>query len=213
MEPSESDPVRMRPFVVSYSTPSGMKPPRSATTMAGGRSSVGMDASASGIEASGSGEGGSGSAPHPANMAAATAVTSTWLRIAETPQVLLSVENSPEQRWRTLSPSPVRLQLPVNVWHAALSLSRSIPGSLAGVSLGAWGRPLRAPGLRGMSKGSLEYSPLGCHTRRLVRQFCPPATVLIQENMRPFGTTKALFMTVWRPSTRSAENSCGIRQG
>ena len=24
---------------------------------------------------------------------------------------------------------------------------------------------------------------------------------------------KALFMTVWRPSTRSAENSCGIRQG
>ena len=27
------------------------------------------------------------------------------------------------------------------------------------------------------------------------------------------GVTKALFMTVWRPSTRSAENSCGIRQG
>ena len=26
-------------------------------------------------------------------------------------------------------------------------------------------------------------------------------------------TTKALFMTVWRPSTRSAEHSCGIRQG
>ena len=26
-------------------------------------------------------------------------------------------------------------------------------------------------------------------------------------------TDKALFMTVWRPSTRSAENSCGIRQG
>ena len=26
-------------------------------------------------------------------------------------------------------------------------------------------------------------------------------------------TLKALFMTVWRPSTRSAENSCGIRQG
>ena len=25
--------------------------------------------------------------------------------------------------------------------------------------------------------------------------------------------TKALFMTVWRPSTRSAENSCGMRQG
>ena len=25
--------------------------------------------------------------------------------------------------------------------------------------------------------------------------------------------TRALFMTVWRPSTRSAENSCGIRQG
>ena len=24
---------------------------------------------------------------------------------------------------------------------------------------------------------------------------------------------KALFMTVWRPSTRSAENSYGIRQG
>ena len=24
---------------------------------------------------------------------------------------------------------------------------------------------------------------------------------------------RALFMTVWRPSTRSAENSCGIRQG
>ena len=29
-----------------------------------------------------------------------------------------------------------------------------------------------------------------------------------------YGTVaKALFMTVWRPSTRSAENSCGIRQG
>ena len=27
------------------------------------------------------------------------------------------------------------------------------------------------------------------------------------------GLLKALFMTVWRPSTRSAENSCGIRQG
>ena len=27
------------------------------------------------------------------------------------------------------------------------------------------------------------------------------------------GRTKALFMTVRRPSTRSAENSCGIRQG
>ena len=27
------------------------------------------------------------------------------------------------------------------------------------------------------------------------------------------GTTKALFMTVWRPRTRSAEHSCGIRQG
>ena len=26
-------------------------------------------------------------------------------------------------------------------------------------------------------------------------------------------STKALFMTVWRPSTRSAENRCGIRQG
>ena len=26
-------------------------------------------------------------------------------------------------------------------------------------------------------------------------------------------TPKALFMTVWRPSTRSAEHSCGIRQG
>ena len=26
-------------------------------------------------------------------------------------------------------------------------------------------------------------------------------------------TPRALFMTVWRPSTRSAENSCGIRQG
>ena len=26
-------------------------------------------------------------------------------------------------------------------------------------------------------------------------------------------TNKALFMTVWRPSTRSAEKSCGIRQG
>ena len=26
-------------------------------------------------------------------------------------------------------------------------------------------------------------------------------------------TFKALFMTVWRPSTRSAEHSCGIRQG
>ena len=25
--------------------------------------------------------------------------------------------------------------------------------------------------------------------------------------------SKALFMTVWRPSTRSAENSCGMRQG
>ncbi len=25
--------------------------------------------------------------------------------------------------------------------------------------------------------------------------------------------TRALFMTVWRLSTRSAENSCGIRQG
>ena len=28
-----------------------------------------------------------------------------------------------------------------------------------------------------------------------------------------FCDIKALFMTVWRPSTRSAENSCGIRQG
>ena len=27
------------------------------------------------------------------------------------------------------------------------------------------------------------------------------------------GHVKALFMTVWRPRTRSAENSCGIRQG
>ena len=27
------------------------------------------------------------------------------------------------------------------------------------------------------------------------------------------GDLKALFMTVWRPSTRSAENSCGMRQG
>ena len=26
-------------------------------------------------------------------------------------------------------------------------------------------------------------------------------------------SSRALFMTVWRPSTRSAENSCGIRQG
>ena len=25
--------------------------------------------------------------------------------------------------------------------------------------------------------------------------------------------SKALFMTVWRPRTRSAEHSCGIRQG
>ncbi len=30
---------------------------------------------------------------------------------------------------------------------------------------------------------------------------------------RPQLDTKALFMTVWRPSTRSAEHSCGIRQG
>ena len=28
-----------------------------------------------------------------------------------------------------------------------------------------------------------------------------------------FRGPKALFMTVWRPSTRSAEHSCGIRQG
>ena len=32
------------------------------------------------------------------------------------------------------------------------------------------------------------------------------------ENVLP-DSIKALFMTVWRPSTRSAENSCGIRQG
>ena len=31
--------------------------------------------------------------------------------------------------------------------------------------------------------------------------------------VEPDGVAKALFMTVWRPSTRSAENSCGIRQG
>ncbi len=30
------------------------------------------------------------------------------------------------------------------------------------------------------------------------------------ERVRP---SKALFMTVWRPRTRSAEHSCGIRQG
>ena len=29
----------------------------------------------------------------------------------------------------------------------------------------------------------------------------------------PLVQAKAFFMTVWRPSTRSAENSCGIRQG
>ena len=29
----------------------------------------------------------------------------------------------------------------------------------------------------------------------------------------PLPAVKALFMTVWRPSTRSAEHSCGIRQG
>ena len=29
----------------------------------------------------------------------------------------------------------------------------------------------------------------------------------------PAQAAKALFMTVWRPSTRRAEKSCGIRQG
>ena len=42
-----------------------------------------------------------------------------------------------------------------------------------------------------------------------------------QDNVQVFGldihnpvfvVSKALFMTVWRLSTRSAENSCGIRQ-
>ena len=47
-----------------------------------------------------------------------------------------------------------------------------------------------------------------------------PGPDLINGNYLPWTTlllqhpdTKALFMTVWRPSTRSAENSCGIRQG
>ena len=31
--------------------------------------------------------------------------------------------------------------------------------------------------------------------------------------VQSYPVPKALFMTVWRPSTRSAENSCGIRQG
>ena len=35
----------------------------------------------------------------------------------------------------------------------------------------------------------------------------------VVDNERTKGATKALFMTVWRPSTRSAEHSCGIRQG
>ena len=34
-----------------------------------------------------------------------------------------------------------------------------------------------------------------------------------EERLSDGWSTKALFMTVWRPSTRSAENSCGIRQG
>ena len=84
IEPSDNEPVRMRPLAASYSTPSGINPPRSAMIMAGGRAGVGMEASASGIGVSGSGEDGSGAAPHPANITAATAITSTWLRMAET---------------------------------------------------------------------------------------------------------------------------------
>ena len=48
IEPSESDPVRTRPFVASHSTPSGMNPPRAVTIVAGGRSGVGADAAGSG---------------------------------------------------------------------------------------------------------------------------------------------------------------------
>ena len=35
----------------------------------------------------------------------------------------------------------------------------------------------------------------------------------LEREVRELRRAKALFMTVWRPSTRSAENSCGIRQG
>ena len=38
-------------------------------------------------------------------------------------------------------------------------------------------------------------------------------TVKKRELYTNLDTPKALFMTVWRPSTRSAEHRCGIRQG
>ena len=53
------------------------------------------------------------------------------------------------------------------------------------------------------------YLCAGCYTRWFVEG------VPMEEIQRKRETVddKALFMTVWRPSTRSAENSCGIRQG
>ena len=39
------------------------------------------------------------------------------------------------------------------------------------------------------------------------------AAIVLGRVFDRFGLPKALFMTVWRPSTRSAEHSCGIRQG
>ena len=47
----------------------------------------------------------------------------------------------------------------------------------------------------------------------LFMDFTPGTTFRSDRVSQLFTPPKALFMTVWRPSTRSAENSCGIRQG
>ena len=69
-DPSDSEPVKIRPFDMSYSTPSGMNPPRSATMVAGGV--TGAAVSAIGSVA---GAGGSGSEAHAANRDTAATVT------------------------------------------------------------------------------------------------------------------------------------------
>ena len=102
------------------------------------------------------------------------------------------------RRWDRISKGPIPLD-------EALPIAKQIAEALeAAHEAGVVHRDLKPANIKIREDGTVKVLEFGLAKALDSRSTGDPSES---------PTLKRFFMTVWRPSTRSAENSCGIRQG